>query len=132
MQEIGAHTLEMLDRQGEQIRRVQDDLDAIDVNQDRMEREMRSIESVGGQLLNYVTPGTVKARNTNAKVDKEDAKERKKRDKLRAKEEKKAAKEKAKADKMLTVQKKNKKGAQSRPSEEDSREARLREHNLPQ
>lgn len=50
--QIGADTLEMLGKQGDQLRRVQEDLDDIEQLQDRADRSMRAISSVGGALAN--------------------------------------------------------------------------------
>jgi hypothetical protein len=86
--EIGTNICARLSEQEDVIYRAQDSVDIMTENHLRMQREMRSIESVQGQLLNMVTPSTVKATNSGAKAEKEALKIEKKNKKLQKKVEK--------------------------------------------
>jgi hypothetical protein len=50
--QIGADTLESLGKQGDQLRRIQEEMDDIEELQDRADRSMKAISSVGGALAN--------------------------------------------------------------------------------
>jgi hypothetical protein len=50
--QIGADTLEMLGKQGDQLRRIQEDMDDIGELQNRADRSMKSINSVSGAIAN--------------------------------------------------------------------------------
>jgi hypothetical protein len=54
--QIGADTLESLGKQGDQLRRIQEEMDDIEELQDRADRSMRTITSVGGALANKFAP----------------------------------------------------------------------------
>lgn len=82
-------TLSTLISQSEQIRRCQDDVDRVGDATRAAEREMRSIESISGQILNTVLPSSQAPVMTTAKVAKQLTKEEKKKEKSRQKQEKK-------------------------------------------
>jgi NAD(P)-dependent dehydrogenase (short-subunit alcohol dehydrogenase family) len=94
--EIGGEICRQLADQEVKIERGQDNVDLIDENHDRMAREIRSIESIRGQLLNMITPSRVKARNSGVKAEKEAEKEA---EKAAKKQKKKEAKEANKGNK---------------------------------
>jgi len=108
-QQVANGTLARLDEQGEQIRRMQDDVDTMEQNFDKADRELKTIGSLWGQIGNSMSSYKQKDRETNAKIDKVQGKEITKRDKARTKEEK---KEEKKQKKLL----KKRKGVQ--PSQE--------------
>jgi len=77
---VGAETLDKLNSQGEQIRRIQGDLDDIDELQDKADMHMRAINSITGVIGNKFRKGP-KGRNGVKEGDKLTAKNRKRREK---------------------------------------------------
>jgi len=97
--QLGVDTLDGLHRQGEQIRNIQADVDDINYMQNRADRHMRGISSVGGAIANKFTPKFEKSRDHNRKADKEYDKSRKGKLKERVQEEKQTVKEEVKRNK---------------------------------
>lgn len=96
---VGQNTCETLYNQGEQLKRVLDDLDTIEENGIIIERNMNTIESIEGQIKELMRPNVINAVNTTKKVDKKIEKQEKKRQKEYAKQEKKNLKEQKKLEK---------------------------------
>lgn len=59
-----------LQEQGEQMRRIQGNLDKMEGHFDQADHELKSINSVWGQLGNAITGAPKKKYDTNAKQDK--------------------------------------------------------------
>lgn len=85
--DVGAETLDKLNAQGEQLRRIQADIDDIDAMQDLGARYMRTIESVPGAIANKFTSHQNKTKDHVAIADKESAKARRKKHKEQEEEE---------------------------------------------
>jgi len=102
-QQVAANTLEKLDQQTEQIKRIQDDIDKVEFNLDRADRELRTIGSVFGQVANAFTPNKlgIKNRKGTEKMDKVQVKDKKNKDKKRKKDKNKKDKEDKKTKKLL-------------------------------
>jgi len=82
-----AETLNLLDAQGEQLRRIQEKTDEIDGFQDQNDRHIRSIKSLGGYVGNKFIPAS-HGQNRLKKADRKVEKHQKEIDKNRQKQDK--------------------------------------------
>ena len=71
---LGAENLDMLNGQGEQLRKIQEHADNIEVLQDKADRHLRAIDSIGGVIQNRFAK-RAKSKDTNSKADKLSAKQ---------------------------------------------------------
>jgi len=99
--EVATVTMDKLHTQGEQIQRVQGNIDTMSNHFDKADHEMKSINSVWGQLGNSITGYKQKEYNTNTKVQEKEDKKRAKFDKEMEKGKKVQAKEDKKKEKEL-------------------------------